>query len=165
MHTHVQILYKISLTAYLSIELSCSFPLSWFLSKAFLLYLHHQLFTLCSPTKDLSKWVSTRHSTLRVPAPSGLYSRYAIDWMYRSVTMSRTCRVTGMTQAVKTCGATRAVMIHVVANYCTETTTYPQAISDHTHHKEYPSTLNSNHIISHLPECNDRHWCQPTAPW
>ena len=55
MHIHVQILYKIGLTAYLSIELSCSFPLSWFLSKASLLYLHYQLFTLCSPTKNLSK--------------------------------------------------------------------------------------------------------------
>ena len=78
MHTHVQILYKIGLTAYLSISLSCSFLLSWFPSKASLLYLHHQLLTLCSPTKDLSKWVSTRHSSLRVPALSGLYSRYLV---------------------------------------------------------------------------------------
>ena len=80
MHKHVQILYKIGLTAYLSIELSCSFPLSWFLSKSppALSSLPTVSPFVHQPRTCLSE-SPLRHSSLRVPALSGLYSRYSLE--------------------------------------------------------------------------------------
>ena len=62
------------LTAYLSIELSCSFSY-WFIHKPLNLLLNH--FNPLSPsTRTCLHESPTRHSSLRVPALSGSYSRY-----------------------------------------------------------------------------------------